>query len=406
MKPLKGLPINLAALKPNPAALKGIPAVLRQPQWVAAILSVGFHGALFAAGPSFSNLQSMAMGAQGNREAERRVPIIELTAEEQSRLPNFDSPAYSFLPEDPLSGNSSSLMELFPPAGNRANPPVLPPLPEGLSAIPRMSTPRSSLGAPVTISPFPSRIGRNSIVIPPIPSGRPGRPAGANAAENRPEVEEPTASTPTSNRPSSSTDPSAEDLRPRDESATAAAGNNTAPLREEAAEVPPEVARSRELIARVEYSEDLTTTEESEAAATEWATTLAEELGEAPANAEETFAVEVPYDLRLCLNPEPSTGLLGFALLPGEEDGTLEVSTTLLKSTGYPFLNQAALQSLQTLVANSDTPLTPGTIYQAVVTVLYDGENCVDTETLLKSRVEEVEEAADGTTSPETKPEN
>ena len=84
----------------------------------------------------------------------------------------------------------------------------------------------------------------------------------------------------------------------------------------------------------------------------------------------------------------------------------MNISTTVLKSTGYPFLNQTAIQSLQALAANSETPLAPGTIYQAVVTVLYDGENCVDTATLLKSRVEEAGAATSEAAESETKPDN
>jgi hypothetical protein len=103
MKPLKGLPINLAALKPDPAMLKGLPAVLRQPQWVAVMASVGFHGALFTVGPSFANLQSMAMGSQGGPEAERRVPILELTAAEQRGM----------------RWRENSPMAIFPPAASR-----------------------------------------------------------------------------------------------------------------------------------------------------------------------------------------------------------------------------------------------------------------------------------------------
>ena len=407
MKLLKGLPIN-------PAALKGIPAILRQPQWVAVIVSVGFHGALFAVGPSFSSMQGMALGAPGfGNQPERRVPMIELTPEEQSRLPDFDSPAYSLFPGELLPGefppsNPSSLMELFPPAGNLPSRSPLPPLPEGLSSIPRMPSPRPSLGAPVAVSPFPSRMGRNSIVIPNSAGNRPNLPMPPEGRPmppgDRPE-DSPAASTPGPNRPQ---DPRAGDLIPRDGD-TVAANRESAPLNagEETPTVSPAVARSQELMARVEYSDELTTTEESEAVATDWANALAEELGDPPATAEETFAVEVPYDLRICLNPEPSTGLLGFALLPGAEEGTVDISTTVLKSTGYPFLNQMAIRRLQTLAANSETPLAPGTIYQAVVTVLYDGETCVDTEALLKSRVEEAENATSAeSTNSEAKPED
>lgn len=411
MKPLKGLPINLAALKPNPAALKGIPAVLRQPQWVAAIVSVGFHGALFAVGPSFSNMQGMALGAPGlGNPPERRVPMIELTPEEQSRLPNFDSPAYSFFPGEGLPGafppsNPSDLMDLFPPTSSRTPLPSLPPLPEGLSAVPRLPT-RSSLGSPVTVSPFPSRLGRNPIVLPTPSEGNranlpmipPNLPAPAVDSPDS----DPSASTPTTDQPRR---PRAEDLLPPDQGAVA--GNrDSVPLAAEpsAPTASPETPPSRELIARLEYSDALTTSAESSAAANDWTNRLTAALGEEPATAEETFAVEVSYDRRLCLNPEPSTGLLGFALLPGEEDGKVDISTTVLRSTGYPFLNQAAIQTLKTLAANSETPLAPGTIYQAVVTVIYDGDNCIDAATLLKSRLEASEDATPEPPAPEAKP--
>lgn len=422
MKLLKGLPINPAAFKVNPAAFKGIAATLRQPQWVAVMASVGFHGALFAVGPSFSNMQGMALGAPGFGDTvERRVPMVELTAEEQSRLPNFNSPAYSLLPGDLLPGefppsNSSNLMDLFPPSGNRPNLPSLPPLPEGLSAVPRIPPSRSSLGSPVTVSPFPSRLGRNSVVIPTPPSSGLGRPRPNDSPDadpptpnpgNRPPADDATASTPTSTPAPAGR---AEDLLPQNGET---ANRDSAPLqaRDDASEdsptVSPEVARSRELMARVAYSEDLTTPEESEAAAVTWANALTDQLGEPVETAEATFAVEVPYDLRLCLNPEPSTGLLGFALMPKEGTETVDIATTVIKSTGYPFLNQAAIQSLQTLAANSETPLALGTIYQAVITVIYDGDDCIEAATLLKSRLD-ASEAASSPETPETppKPEN
>ncbi|QQE64006.1 hypothetical protein GFS31_06780 [Leptolyngbya sp. BL0902] len=397
MKLLKGLPINLAALKPNPAALKGIPAVLRQPQWIAAIASVGFHGALFAVGPSFANLQSMAMGAPGNREAERRVPIIELSAEEQSRLPDFNSPAYSFQPGDGLPGDFPSgdfsagrdLNDLFPPVTSRATP--LPPLPGGLSSLPRI--PSSGLGAPLTVSPFPSRLGsRSPIVIPNTPGNRPNLPIPTDLAEDEEASpsEETAASTPTSQNGRENPAPRAEEpSRPRNGEVAASSGDAASRSpRQEAADLGPSQS-ARDLIARVEYSPTLTTTTEAETALTAWRRTVAEVLGEPPTLAEETFSLEVPYDLRICLQPEPSDGMLGFVLLPGEDADTLNISTTVLKSTGYPFLNQAAAQNLQTLAANSETPLAPGTLYRAVVRVLYSDDDCIATDTLLKRAEDE-----------------
>lgn len=396
MKLLKGLPINPSALKINPAVLKGIPALLRQPQWVAAIVSVGFHGALFAAGPSFSNLQSMALGAQGNGEAERRVPIIELSAEEQSRLPDFNSPAYSFQPGDLLPGEfppgnfsaGSDLTDLFPPASSRATP--LPPLPGGLSSLPRI--PSSGLGAPLTISPFPSRLGsRNPIVIPNTPGNRPNLPIPDELEEEKPPSSEATAaSTPTSQNGGEPPAPRAEEPPQPRNGEVAASSGDAAPRspRQNAADLGPSQS-ARDLIARVEYSPALTTATEAETALSAWRRNVTDTLGASPTLAEETFSLEVPYDLRICLRPEPSDGLLGFVLLPGEEADTFNISTTVLKSTGYAFLNQTAAQNLKTLAANSETPLAPGTLYRAVVKVLYNDDNCITTDTLLKRAEDE-----------------
>ncbi|MEB3290136.1 MAG: hypothetical protein VKI82_09475 [Leptolyngbya sp.] len=410
MKPLKGLPINLAAIKPDPAMFKGLPAILGQPQWVAVMLSVGFHGALFAVGPSFANLQSMAMGTQGSTEAERRVPIIELTAAEQNRLPDFESPAYDFLPgaslpEDFATGEDFA--SLFPPAGPRSNP--LSPLPSGLSALPRIPT--SPLGTPLAISPFPSRLGRNApIVIPnpptnrlnlPIPRDPETNPEGANASAMAPNQS-------TEDRPQ---DARAEDLRPRDEETADGPENSTAlnPRLEES-ESSSSSQAARDLMARVEYSPDLTTADEADRALTAWQSNVTDRLGEPPALAEETFSLEVPYDLRICLRPEPGDGVLGFVLLPGDEAGTVNIATTVLKSTGYPFLNQAATQSLLDRAANSETPLALGTLYRAVVKVLYSDDNCIATDDLLKRAEDEAPAGASTPSSttpsrPESAPE-
>ncbi len=396
MKLLKGLPIN-------PAVFKGVPAVLRQPQWVAALVSVGFHGALFAVGPSFSTLQGMAQEAPGfGEDLERRVPMIELTPEEQNRLPDFDSPAYSLLPEGFLPGDSDNLANLFPPAGDRLGSSSFNPFPGGLSSVPRLPTSQSPLGAPITVSPFSSRLGRNSIVIPPPAGGRRNPPVPGNPDRTPAEQEESNtnASTPTTTAPSR--EPSAQDLRPREGDVATEDTPDSPNDRDQAENVPPEVERSQDLIARVEYSSDLTTADEAERALASWTSTVAEQLGEDPVLAEDTFAMEVPYDLRICLTPEPGDGLLGFVLLPGEEPDTVTISTTVLKSTGYSFLNQSAAQSLQALAANSETPLAMGTLYRAVVKVLYSDDDCVTTDAILKRAEDDTTPSAPNESTPES----
>jgi hypothetical protein len=73
----------------NARFFQALASNLKQPQWIAVILSLGFHGALFAAGPSFSSLNMNALGGDLPEAERRQVPLIELTPEEQSRLPIF-----------------------------------------------------------------------------------------------------------------------------------------------------------------------------------------------------------------------------------------------------------------------------------------------------------------------------
>jgi hypothetical protein len=68
----------------------------------------------------------------------------------------------------------------------------------------------------------------------------------------------------------------------------------------------------------------------------------------------------------------------------------------VLKSTGYPFLNQTAQQTLQTQIAEAGVSLDIGALYQAVVKVNYNPDTCIDRNALLKSRVEEVESTSNG----------
>jgi hypothetical protein len=124
---------------------------LRRPQWIAAIVSLSFHGALFAAGPSFSSLNTTALGGNNPELEERRVPLIELSAEEQSRLPDFSASPYSLFPD-----SNDDLFSLFPPSGNSL--PLEPGSDFGASIpIPNPRLPSSSF--PTGISPytFPGR---------------------------------------------------------------------------------------------------------------------------------------------------------------------------------------------------------------------------------------------------------
>lgn len=86
--------------------------------------------------------------------------------------------------------------------------------------------------------------------------------------------------------------------------------------------------------------------------------------------------------------------------MPGEDPNAPEISTTLLKSTGYPFLNETALEAVKTKANAADPPLSVGTLYQVVVNINYDNKTCVSAETLLKPRSSSP--APPETASPET----
>jgi hypothetical protein len=357
---------------------------LRQPQWIAVIASVGFHGALFAVGPSFSSLNMAALGGNAPQLEERRVPLIELTAEEQSRLPDFSSPSYSLFP-----GDDDDLLSLFPSEGssqplNPGSPfggvPDLPSTspPSATTIPPISSTPwRSSINLPAQRSPLPSVLTNPGTTAarptPPAATPEPERSGGngaAGTAENqgdRPEARQPGAA----------------DLELG--SRNGANGAASAPLNPETAESSTEADNHR--LARVQHSRELTSAEDTETAKQAWVETLTARRGEDMPQAEAPITIDIPYTQRICLSPEPTQGLLGMAIVPTDSGDSLELSTTLLKSTGYPFLNQAALQSLQDL-ANSDdaSALEPGVLYQVQVNVDYDSETCVSSESLLKSR--------------------
>ncbi|MGG6240254.1 hypothetical protein ACQ4N7_16650 [Nodosilinea sp. AN01ver1] len=362
---------------------------IRQPQWIAAIVSLGFHGVLFAAGPSFSSLNMTALGGSGPELEERRVPLIELTPEEQSRLPDFSAPSSLFPSSD------DDLFSLFPPSGDSL--PLEPGSDFGSSIkIPAPQLPSTSF--PTGISPYTSP-GRSTIRLSPRRSALPSIPNGS-ALRRRPETSTqgstPQASTPTALAPEEANAPSAADLEPRQtDQGNTASSTPSAALNPSAPNVSDETEQASDLLARVEFSDDQTSAAEVETAKAAWLQTVKERLGDTVAEAPEPLTIEVPYSGRLCLEPEPTDGLIGVVGVPDEADG-IKLWTAVLKSTGYPFLNQAAEQALQDLQQQAgeenESPIDINTRYEVVVEVEYNSQNCLSREALLQSRTAEPEQ--------------
>lgn len=373
----------------NAPRFNQILTTIRQPQWIAALLSLGFHVVLFAAGPSFSSLNASALGESDLDSEERRVPLIELTPEEQNRLPDFSAPAYSL-------DSNDDLFSLFPPSGDSLPlepdsdfgasltipSPRLPssPFPSGIS--PYTSSGRSSIILSPRRTPFPTSPGSSSV-------GRPARPPAGNATSQG-------ASTPIATSPDSADEAGAADLEPNqtngqdnDANSTPLEPTNPATTPEE-----PGAESASDLLARVEFNDAQTSASEVEIAKAAWLQSVQEKLGDGVAEAPEPIVLTVPYSGRLCLAPEPADGLLGVVGLPDEASDSVKLWTTVLKSTGYPFLNQAAEQALQDL-QQQDTDssgLDVNTLYQVTVQVEYDSQSCISREALLQSRTAASEE--------------
>ncbi len=384
---------------------------LRQPQWIAVILSLGFHGALFAAGPSFSSLNMNALGGNIPEQERRQVPLIELTPEEQSRLPDFSGSSYSL-----FSGESDSL-ELFPPSGSSL---PLNPLPNSsrlsdpsLRPKPSPGSPSTGLGvAPYTpprrpsisflpqrtpLSPFPSSPSLPRDILIPSLGETPSTPA------------ETVPSTPTATvEPDPFAGPTASDL-----ARSAPSGDQeddlNAPLNaangEGEGETPADPLQAQ--LDALAYRPENTTEEEAEANLAAWQSSLEERLPGQLDTASEPIEMQVSYVQRPCLDPTPTDALLGLVALPTEAGDDLQLFPRVLKSTGYPFLDQEVVFSLIDLQDQRESseseakaesseaeaeaeleaalpPLEPAVLYQVQVDVDYDQETCIDRESLLE----------------------
>lgn len=135
-----------------------LPSVLGRPEGIAVLLSLVFHGILFAAGPSFSSLQRSTSRDDLANPLARKVPVVELTPEEQNRLPNFDGFDYSLAPHQ---GND---LQSFPGLQDLTVAPTAPS--KALDPLDNLGLPKVPLGSPsLGISPLPPSLGLSLIHI-------------------------------------------------------------------------------------------------------------------------------------------------------------------------------------------------------------------------------------------------
>ncbi|MBX2865426.1 MAG: hypothetical protein KTR27_17890 [Leptolyngbyaceae cyanobacterium MAG.088] len=140
----------------------------------------------------------------------------------------------------------------------------------------------------------------------------------------------------------------------------------------------------KDFLARLQYSlqdtRDLATAEAQSA----WLAKLEAEQPNLDVSAPQALekAIEISYPLTIedngprqingCLNPLPKTGLIGVVV---DEDSQIIGEPTLLRSSGYPLLNDMALGKMKDYAEFPNE--TTQKIYTVPVAVNYDAEACV-----------------------------
>jgi hypothetical protein len=370
---------------------KSLLTALSQPSGIAAIASIGVHGVLFVASPTLESIGLAALSDPSPRDSERTVPLLELTPEEQARLPNLDperragsdSPFFF----DPDTGSN----------GNRFPPPV-----------PRDSFPPGggfppSGGFPPPGSPQPGRTPQQQTPggTTMIPGGG-GQQPGARTTPGSPQPSAGSGTGPTGT-PGSLSDGSsisAEDLQSpdglnfdgnrRDLSLNPARPGNgqpgSAPPSEGAGESPspsPESpasgespAQAQRLAERLHYRSEGTSDEAAESQRQAWLQDSRERTGVSNLQAEAVIETTVAYPGRTCLQEVPRTALVGVLA----ESGEAKTTPVLLRRTGYGFLDEHVIEQVKTsdrfrsLFAEANELVA----LQIAVTVDYDPNDCTD----------------------------
>jgi hypothetical protein len=285
---------------------------------IATIASIGVHGVLLFMAPS------LPQGQQAKAEGPKTVNVVQLTPEEQKRLPNF-SKSIPPLSNPLVAGNPSlysnpiglpnpSSLPPLPPVGN---PGSLPPLPDPTQLWGQVKPPTSfSIPAPPSDTSFPQIPTRSPQVPPPIPPQKvtpKGLPT-VNPADPK-EPEQPPESSP---NPTPSLPSAAEVQQKRDE--------------ENARSNPPPIASGqiRSIVG--------TTDDEQRNRAVALSTRMLQEnrpLGN------EDRSETLPFPDGFC----PKDALKAVVVNTVNLDGTIAYSTETL-SSGYGQLNQVAVQAL------------------------------------------------------------
>ncbi|GAB4372942.1 MAG: hypothetical protein Kow00121_15720 [Elainellaceae cyanobacterium] len=313
-------------------------------------------------------------------EIRRSVEVIELTPEEQSRLPELSTAQIDLPPlfnDDPLLLPDANLVPL--PAPNQADPP---PLPGGFFSEPLFpSFPSASLPSfSLPVSPVP---------YPPPPAQTPAPRTSPSPQGPLPDLE------PADPSPSANVEPNRPDANaePSNESQIAANGETASPEQTTPTEVPPETteqweeqivqARLAEIQQRREQlallAPDATATGEGEPLElyTSWFEQAVTWLGnDYQGNNAEAIDIEVAYPEAACLRGLSGAAIVGVLV---DEEGKVveEPAPQLLQGSGYRVFNEKALEAAQ---AHPFEATGNKQAYQVRMKFEYSPDNCQSEE--------------------------
>jgi outer membrane biosynthesis protein TonB len=338
-------------------------AVLQDPIAIAAIASVGIHGLLWVVLPRLD----FSAAAPREPDLQRQVGLIELTPQEQSRLPQFGDSTLPLsidslpLPSAPSTGQLPDLFSLAPlpipqpipyPPASFYIPPVNLTQPR-IYTVP--TTPRRSIPRSTTLTPAPT------LTPTPTPSSTPTPPIALTDILRRNELPEQLNGRTTARIPN---------LQPPSPSPT----NQAAVLPTSPTLTPQErlLAENRQLREeyrqlRRSYSLQGTTEEDARQSFVTWYRELGKELDGNPPIEQ----ITAPYPRAACLLRRSTAAIYGVVINSNSE---IVGEPRLLQSSGYPIFNREALEAVKSHTFNNGT--SDDQTYLTTVTFEFSRDVC------------------------------
>lgn len=314
---------------------KKLQELWHNPSAVSALASLGLHGLLFLALPF---LPYAAMKAT-EPEIQRSVDMVELSPEEQKRLPEFTTLAPIELPpiKDPPKTDNSGLFSLNTPPKAPSN--------SSSSFSDSFLAPPPTLPIFIPPLPPPSQIPSFTIQIPKTPPRTiPSQPAPTPQATQTPDPS-PSAA-PSETAPSVAVEPGPESPQP---DAAAAQPSPTARTEEQIRQ--DLVARQQELRELYTYNPSGTSEGDANVAFTDWFYQQLGKDGEAFDKVKQE-EVTVDYPRQACPLKQSRRAVVGVVI---DAENKIVGEPKVLQSSGYRLFNQEALKVIESYEFNNST---------------------------------------------------